>query len=227
MAKLVLSTEGSIVDQRFLDDARLTVGRRAGNAIVVDDTAVADLQFTIVVVGNDHILEHASDGAGTAVNGKPVLRRILRHGDVIELGAFHLRYIDTKASSAFDLERTMLIAGLPPPVAAVVGIAAERADSDAPQARASVVNFPRGRVRWLGDARGERTQTLNRVVATFGEPGVALAVVTRRPHGYFLTHVEGRDRARVNGVSIGVQPQALRHGDVIEVGDDKLSFELG
>ncbi|MCC7326909.1 MAG: FHA domain-containing protein [Burkholderiales bacterium] len=226
MAKLVLSTEGSIVDQRFLDDARLTVGRGADNAIVVDDAAVDDLQFAIVVVGNDHILEHLAQGAGTVVNGKPVRRRILQHGDVVELGVYHLRYVDAKTSSAFDLERTMLIAGLPPPMAAVAGDAAERTDSDAPPARVSTVHFPRGRVRWSDDTGGERTQELDRVVATFGVPGVQLAVVTRRPHGYFLTHVEGRVSARVNGRSIGTQPLGLRHGDVIEVGDDKLHFEI-
>jgi len=63
-------------------------------------------------------------------------------------------------------------------------------------------------------------------VATFGRPGNALAVVTRRPHGYFITHVEGRRYPRVNRRSIGKEARLLHHGDVIEVADEKLEFLL-
>ena len=49
-----------------------------------------------------------------------------------------------------------------------------------------------------GDDSGG-TIELDRVVATFGRPGRRVAVITRRPQGYFLWHVEGRRRLRVNG----------------------------
>jgi len=51
-------------------------------------------------------------------------------------------------------------------------------------------------------------------------------VINARPHGYFITHVEGKKPARVNGKSIGLQPQPLTPNDVIEVGDEKLLFLL-
>jgi hypothetical protein len=51
-------------------------------------------------------------------------------------------------------------------------------------------------------------------------------VIARRPHGYFITHVEGRNYPRVNRQSIGKEARALRHGDVIEVGDWQLEFLL-
>ena len=112
MAKLVLSKDGTIVHQCFLEQARVTIGREAGNGIVVDDPLVSRAHAAITAVGNDYILEDLQSVNGTLVNGAPVQRRILQHGDVIALGAFNLRYVDSKASSDIDLERTMLISGL-------------------------------------------------------------------------------------------------------------------
>ena len=69
--------------------------------------------------------------------------------------------------------------------------------------------------------------TLDRVVADLRQTAAsALAVVTRRPHGYFITHVEGRRHPRVNHRSIGKEARVLRHGDVIEVANEKLEFLL-
>ncbi|MEO8508670.1 MAG: FHA domain-containing protein [Betaproteobacteria bacterium] len=225
MAKLVLSTDGAIVHQCFLDAERVTIGRDAGNAIVVDDPAVAALALAIVAVGNDYILDDLGGAGDVMVNGAPALRRILQHGDVIELGAHHLRYLDAKASSEIDLERTMMFEGLKqetdtPPVDRLhTGV-------HVPSARVSKAHFPDGRIRWLHGARTGETRNLDRVIATIGKPGTQQAVLTRRPHGYFLAHVEGRATARVNGRAIGKEPQALRHGDIIEVGVERVVFEI-
>ena len=56
--------------------------------------------------------------------------------------------------------------------------------------------------------------------------GDQLAVVTRRPHGYFITHVEGLRFPRVNHQSIGRESRMLNSGDVFEVADEKLEFFL-
>ena len=66
----------------------------------------------IVPIGNDHILEDLRSANGTVVNGTRLSRRILQHGDVMEFGQFHLRYLNPKVAADIDLERTMLIEGL-------------------------------------------------------------------------------------------------------------------
>jgi hypothetical protein len=95
-----------------------------------------------------------------------------------------------------------------------------------PSARTAGIRFPKGRVRMIAGSRAGDTIELDRVVATFGTPGDQLAVITRRPHGYFITHVEGRRTPRVNRRSVGKQARALHHGDTIEVADQKLEFLL-
>ena len=221
MAKLVLSSGGNIVQQCFIDNEVINIGSQADNELVVEDPAVEARHATVVPVGNDHILEDLATGNGMLVNGARISRHILQHGDVVQLGAFYLRYLNPRASSDADLERTMLIAGLrglaEAPEAPPAG--------DAPRVRSRAnVRFPSARVRIVAGARAGETVALDRVIATFGKPGEQVAVVTRRPHGYFVTHVEGRRHPRVNGQAIGTQGRALRHGDRIEIGDETLEF---
>ena len=92
MAKLVLSSGGTIVHQCFLDEERVSIGREASNHVVIDDPAVAKKHAAIFQVGNDHVLSDLDSEHGTFVNGMRVDRHILQHGDIVEFGAFNLRY---------------------------------------------------------------------------------------------------------------------------------------
>ena len=227
MAKLVLSSGGSIVYQCFIDKERLNVGRASHNQVVIDDPAVSEEHAVIIPVGNDHILQNLQSVNGTLVNGSRVVRHILQHGDVVQFGMFYLRYLNPRATADIDLERTMLIAGLQGRVdAAQLESGPPAKVLRVPSARLASIRFPKGRVKVIAGRRIGDSITLDRVVATFGSPGKALAVVTRRPHGYFIAHVEGRRHPRVNHQSIGKEARLLQHGDVIEVADEKLEFLL-
>jgi len=218
MAKIVLSIGGTIVQQRFVDTETIEIGGQADSGLVVDDRAVDPKHAAIRCVGNDHILEDLGSRAGTWVNGTRVTRHILQHGDVVQLGSFYLRYLNPRASEV-DFERTMLIAELPGPS----DTGGQAHSSNTPPAR-SRVRFPSGHARMTAGARAGQTVALDRVIAMFGLSGQGRAVVTRRPHGYFVTHVEGRRHPRVNGASIGTQPRALAHGDRVEVGGEAFEF---
>ena len=228
MAKLVLSSGGSIVHQCFLDRERVIVGRAPHNHVVIDDPAVSDEHAAIITVGNDHILERSSGIAVILVNGSAVTRHTLQHGDTMQFGAFYLRYLNPRASADSDLDRTMLISGLQ---ARVRHRGAQPESGPATEvhvrsAHAADIRFPKGKVKVIAGSRTSGTIRLDRVVATFGKPGKELAVVARRPRGYFITHVEGRRTARVNGQAIGKDARLLRHGDIIEVAEEKLEFLL-
>jgi len=222
MAKLVLSSGGTVVFQCFVDRERLRVGRDPANQIVVDDPCVSREHAAIVAVGNDHILEDLASANGMVVNGRRMSRRILQHGDVVAFGAFHLRYLNPKAAED-ELARTMLIDGIaaaqavPPAAGETLG---------APRTRATRIKFPRGRAYMLSGPRVGTTIELDRVVARFGKPGRRSAVLVRRPHGYFLLHVEGRRAPRVNGQPAGREARRVDAGDVIEVADERFRFVL-
>jgi pSer/pThr/pTyr-binding forkhead associated (FHA) protein len=227
MAKLVLSSGGSIVYQCFLDKERVNIGKAPHNQVVIDDPAVGEEHAVIIPVGNDHILQSLQSINGTLVNGSRVVRQILQHGDVMQFGVFYLRYLSPRVSADRDLDRTILITGLQRRVdSAQFGSSPPARVVKVPSPRLAGIRFPKGRVRVIAGSGAGDTITLDRVVATFGKPGKELAVVTRRPQGYFITHVEGRRHPRVNRRSIGKEARVLRHGDVIEVADEKLEFLL-
>lgn len=224
MAKLILSVGGTAVHQCFVDQLRVTIGRDTGNQIVIDDPAVSRVHAAILQVGNDHIVEDLDSAAGTHVNGARVPRRILQHGDVMDFGRHTLRYLNPKSEES-ELDRTMLIRALPKIPDKAQQPSPERPDdATINTARATKVNLPSGRVNMLAGARSGTQIELDRVVATFGTTGGELAVITRRPQGYFITHVEGERHPRVNGEELDGEPHALRTGDVIEVAHEKFEF---
>ena len=61
-------------------------------------------------------------------------------------------------------------------------------------------------------------------LTTLGKPGVQVAVLTRRPHGFFITHVEGATHPSVNGQTLGDQPHQLQDHDMIELAGIKMEF---
>jgi len=65
---------------------------------------------------------------------------------------------------------------------------------------------------------------LNKNLTTLGKPGVQVAVLARRPHGYFITHVEGTSFPLLNGSSVGEQPHQLNDHDIIELAGVKMEF---
>jgi len=63
-------------------------------------------------------------------------------------------------------------------------------------------------------------------LTTLGKPGVQVAVITRRPQGYFITHVEGALFPVLNGKAIDAQARQLNDHDVIELAGVKMEFFL-
>jgi pSer/pThr/pTyr-binding forkhead associated (FHA) protein len=85
---------------------------------------------------------------------------------------------------------------------------------------------PLGAIQLLSGANAGKELELTKPLTTLGKPGVQVAVLTRRPTGYFITHVEGAQRPTVNGQQIGAAPHALKDHDVIELAGVKMEFFL-
>jgi len=76
-----------------------------------------------------------------------------------------------------------------------------------------------------GPSAGKELQ-LTKALTTLGKPGVQVAVIARRPQGYFITHVEGSHFPVVNGRSLDAQAHALGDHDVVELAGVKMEFFL-
>jgi pSer/pThr/pTyr-binding forkhead associated (FHA) protein len=188
----------------------------------------------IVTILNDSFLEDLGSTNGTLVNGAPIKKHFLQPNDVIELGKYKLKYINEapKAAAAADFEKTMVLrpGSMPKPSAAPAPAAA------APAASASVAAAPaappappaaparQGAIQLLSGANVGKELLLTKALTTLGKPGVQVAVITRRPQGYFITHVEGASFPVVNGKTLDAQAHPLNDHDVIEIAGTKMEF---
>ena len=85
---------------------------------------------------------------------------------------------------------------------------------------------PLGAIQILSGGNAGKELELAKPLTTLGKPGVQVAVLTRRPQGYFITHVEGANPPMVNGHAIGTAPHALKDHDVLELAGVKMEFFL-
>jgi len=85
---------------------------------------------------------------------------------------------------------------------------------------------PLGAIQILSGGNAGKELELAKPLTTLGKPGVQVAVLTRRPQGYFITHVEGANPPHVNGHAIGTAPHALKDHDVVELAGVKMEFFL-
>ena len=83
---------------------------------------------------------------------------------------------------------------------------------------------PLGAIQIISGASAGKELELTKPLTTLGKPGVQVAVLTRRPQGYFITHVEGANQPSVNGQSIGTAPHALKDHDLVELAGVKMEF---
>lgn len=256
MAKLHFLLDGNPMGEFELDKERMTIGRRPSNQIHIDNLAVSGVHAVIVTIGNDSFLEDLNSTNGTMVNGKAIKKHVLQHDDLIEFGKYQLKYLNENHTphAGDGFEKTMMILPKQEPApalkAALEQAAAEKAgiaegDEKNPKAEslpetvesvdaedavdtddaiAAIESI--GRLLVITGASAGRELVLNKTMTTLGKPGSQVAVITKRPHGYFITHVGGSNHPIVNGLLIGVQAHALNDQDIIELAGTKMEFHL-
>jgi len=223
---LVLTLNQSVLGEFSLEKERLLIGRKPENDIQVDNLAVSGQHAAIITILNDSFLEDLDSTNGTFVNGKLVKKHALKHGDVITIGKHELKYVNDEATTDDqDFEKTMIIR----PGMASHAAAAAKAEETAPPPPAGVgsqvaaEDMPLGKIQVLSGPGAGKELELKKALITLGRPGVQVAVITRRPQGYFITHVEGK-HPLINGDSIGAQAHALKDHDVVELAGVKMEF---
>ena len=200
------------------------MGRRPYNDIVIDNLAVSGEHAVLQMSGNEVYLEDLNSTNGTYVNGKAVKKQLLQNADTVEIGKYKIKYVNEVANSGF--EKTLVFkagsAGLVPPVSPLSPVAPVL-----PAVTAAPLNAVAGAaaaIKVMSGAAAGREVALVKVVTTIGKPGVAVAAITRRQHGFVVAHVEGTDKPYLNGAPIGAEPVTLRNGDLLELAGTQMQF---
>jgi len=112
----------------------------------------------------------------------------------------------------------------PPAPSAAVPAVAPPAAAPAAAAAPTAGAVREAAIQVLSGAAAGRTLDLTKNLTTIGKPGVQVAVITRRPNGFFITHVEGTLFPTINGATLGGQAQQLNDHDLIEIAGVKMEF---
>ncbi len=245
-AKLILSMDGAVLKEYEISKERTLIGRKPHNDIVIENLAVSSEHAAVITILNDSFLEDLDSTNGLSVNGVVTKKHFLQNNDVIEIGKYKLKYLNDQPGEAKpeDFEKTMVLnrpakGGAPgdatgrftpghgdatgrfaPPAAAKP---AATVQAQAPAAPAQSAQQAAA-VQILNGPNAGRELELVKSLTTLGKPGVQVAVLARRPHGFFITHVEGESFPSVNGASVGEQPHQLADHDIIELAGVKMEF---
>ncbi|MBY0577567.1 MAG: FHA domain-containing protein [Burkholderiales bacterium] len=239
MSKLILSLDGKTLKEYPLDKERILIGRKPGNDIQIDNVAVSGEHAVVITILNDSFLEDMGSTNGTKVNGNAVKKCFLQKSDVIEIGKYKLTYIREDAPRpAPDFDKTVMVRpAAPPPRPAMPAPAAIPAmlpssvsiQSDAPPEKTlppPQIRQGMAAIQLLTGPSAGRELDLVKNLTTLGKPGVQVAVITRRPQGYFITHVDGAKPPALNGRVLDLQPHPLRDHDIVELLGIKMEFFL-
>jgi len=104
MYKLLQMVEGNVVSEHPLRGDSFCIGRNTGNDLQPDDASVSGNHAAIRITPSAYLegaqdvsIEDLGSTNGTRVNGKPVGRHLLKHGDMLSLGTLVLKFIDEQA----------------------------------------------------------------------------------------------------------------------------------
>ena len=222
MPKMIVSIDGVVIKEVQLTKDRTTVGRRPYNDIVIDNLAVSGEHAVLQMAGSEVYLEDLNSTNGTYVNGKAAKKQLLQNGDNIEIGKYRIKFETEAAGPGFEKTAIFKPGAHPMPAAP----APARPPAFAPSGTLDVAPQAgqHAAIKVLSGAAAGREVALTKVVTTIGKPGVAVAAITRRQHGFVVHHVEGAGNPTLNGVPIGIEPVSLKSGDLIELAGTQMQF---
>lgn len=219
-----------------LTGGELTIGRTAGNSILLENPGVSRRHAVIRAEGDRVLIEDLGSANGSFVNGQKVEAPLeLKDGDEIQIVKHRLVYripreaeAPKKAAPAMDAGKTMML----DPTAMA---AAMTGKGPAAPLRADTAATPVLRPRLiLPDLKKFALEAEEVAIGSGSEcqvqfSGMFVAKVHARilplERGqYKLVHLGGLAGTRVNGER--VSEHVLKHGDEIEIGGRKILFRL-
>jgi len=236
MAKPVLKFRDATLQEIPVTKPTLTIGRVDKNDIKIENLAVSRQHARIVKDGDRYIMEDLNSLNGTFVNGKKVMKCILRNGDEIFVGKHTLLFIDEE-EKPIEMRKDIDISLAEKTV--ILDTKKKREPIPPPgDSQATIQEKPselKGGISIISGGIGQEDIELTKRLTIGGKGdgadiklkglfvGKIGFIISKRPNGFFITHSGGRSMTKVNGVSVEGQRE-LRDGDIIDIGSTRMQF---
>jgi pSer/pThr/pTyr-binding forkhead associated (FHA) protein len=249
MEKLILLSEEGVSQEFQLTEQTTTIGRDEHNCVCLEDKSVSRHHATLQRVFRGFIIQDEGSTNGTRVNGRPISKQYLKQNDLIEIGKYHLRFLESvQEQSLDDADKTVVLrparqpelvsSEKPEPVEAPASTVVRRAsvqplpqspEAQAPsaaQTTAKTTAIEAAKIRYLtGEQKGQEV-VVDRAFFSVGNPSGDLVLINKRHSGYFLVKVGGETPPSLNGTPIRAGGVQLHNGDRIELGELSLEFRV-
>ena len=237
MPYLKLMYGNRIIDQYAIEYGYpLTIGRKETNHIVISNLAVSGTHARIETAQDGIYLVDLESKNGTFVNGKTTIKCKLKEGDEIVVGKHKMIFSEADGGkrvpvsgagpvSAKTLDETMVL-DTTKHRSMISNILTGAKATSKPKTPTPVLVYITG---------GEGKVVLNNKFTRIGKEatnyivvkglfvGQRAATLTKRNDGYYIAHMNGWERTRVNGKKVSTA-RKLEHGDVITLGKLAMKF---
>lgn len=220
MAKLILTLDGAVLKEIEIGSDTLSIGRRPGNDVQLNDLAVSGRHALLTALHNTYVEDLGSTN-GTLVNGKKIKKAILKNGDVVQIGSHQFTYLSEPSAT---YEPTMFLkAEFEPTMMLDTGMGSRQVTADSR-------GGPLGAVKILDGPMKGKVLELRKPFNTVGINGVKVALISREAGGYTIHGIKTRklrrtsDLPTVNGEPIGDGSRKLKDNDTIVMVDTTMEF---
>jgi pSer/pThr/pTyr-binding forkhead associated (FHA) protein len=221
--KIILKLNESVLKEVEIKQDQFTIGRKADNDLVIDNSAVSGRHARLIKVHGVYFLEDVGSTNGTFVNDSRVDRQQLHDTDVVMIGKHRLIFRDevhngsNRMSDEFnDPDKTMVLKSHKTP------------DSSQAAPKIGVVQIILGRT----DLHEYQLTSKLTIIGSQENASIKLggwfapkiaAMIGRRGESYYVSASEEVKTIRVNNQVVKGQAD-LKDGDLLEIAKVKMYF---
>lgn len=219
MSKLIMTLDGAVVKEYPIDKDSISIGRKHGNDIQLNDLTVSGRHTLVVIMGEHTYVDDLGSTNGTLLNGARVAKTLITHGDVIQVGNYQFTYFDNEDT---EYEPTMFIQ------AEIEDT--QQIDTNSPPPSSAVQGERLAAVRLLNGPIANKVLELRKPFNTIGFNGIKMAMIARNANNYTISALKNNKLRRsndiptINGKEIKTSATELNEHDKIELSGIQLEF---
>ncbi|MGD8407977.1 MAG: FHA domain-containing protein [Thiohalophilus sp.] len=217
-SKLIMTLDGAVVREYPIDKDSISIGRKHGNDIQLNDLTVSGRHSLIVTMGEHVYVDDLGSTNGTLLNGARITKTLLKQSDVIQVGNYQFTYFDDEEQ---EYEPTMFIQ-------------AEIEDTQQMDTRAPADTALKGEklagVKILNGPLAKKVLELRKPFNTIGFNGIKMAMIARNTRNYTISSLRSSklrrasDTPMINGKPLTNEAVTLKDQDIIELAGTQMKF---